>query len=324
MKILVKIYMLFMFSNAFAQEYYFINAENGLNVRSKSNSLSLKVAKIPFGVVVEKLLDTNKKITINDNGKPIEGSWVKIKYNNYMYLVSKEGKPFEKEGYVFDGYLKKLKNKNVINTSKISLTKFNALKEKIEEIIHSPQKNGNLNSIKKILKNRVTWVTKFENENYKREDAIKSIKTQNGQKLILNQHSNDYSFSEGWSGYYPAYNILVLEGGHSSDKCFSIKTGETELTIGNPKDIISSPKNTYRLNGYFGGQECISYFFQKKVNGAFIYLTEFNWNNDTCTFKEFHWVTETEFIYKIINYSKQAVNGVEEYYEGKIKEISNN
>ncbi|SEE66760.1 SH3 domain-containing protein [Tenacibaculum sp. MAR_2010_89] len=273
MKILVKIYMLFMFSNVLAQEYYFINAENGLNVRSKSNSSSLKIAKIPFGVVVEKLFDTNKKITINDNGKPIEGSWIKIKYNNYIYLVSKEEKPFEKEGYVFDGYLKKVKNKNVINTSKISLTKFNVLKEKIEEIIHRPKKNGNLDSIKKILKNRVTWVTKFENENYKREDAIKSIKTQNGQKLILNQHSNDYGFSEGWSGYYPAYNILVLEGGHSSDKCFSIKTGETELTIGNPKYIISSPKNTYRLNGYFGGQECISYFFQKKVNGAFIYLS---------------------------------------------------
>ncbi len=121
--------MLFMFSNVLAQEYYFINAENGLNVRSKSNSSSLKIAKIPFGVVVEKLFDTNKKITINDNGKPIEGSWIKIKYNNYIYLVSKEEKPFEKEGYVFDGYLKKVKNKNVINTSKISLTKFNVLKK---------------------------------------------------------------------------------------------------------------------------------------------------------------------------------------------------
>ena len=97
----------------------------------------------------------------------------------------------------------------------------------------------------------------------------KSLKAQCGKgflslAFVYLQIGNDYEFSEGNSGYYPEYGILLLEGGHSSDMCFSIKTGESDLTIGNPEYIISSPKNTYRLNGSFGGQECISYFFQKK------------------------------------------------------------
>ena len=100
--------------------------------------------------------------------------------------------------------------------------------------------------------------------------------------------------------------------------CFSIKTGETELTIGNPEYIIPSPKNTYRLNGYFGGQECISYFFQKKEKGKFTYLTQFSEDSDLCTFKEFYWIDETQFIYSKMSYSGNSENGEEEYFKGDI------
>jgi len=286
MKIWINLIIVFVLFHTYAQESYFINAQNGLNVRSDSD-LS--------------------------------------KYDNYLYLVSKETEPIEKEGYVFDGYLKKVKNENIINNSwNIDRQRFNQLKEQALKQIKKPKKIANLDSIKMILKNRVAWVTEFENEGYKREDAIKSIKTENGQKLIFNQHSNDYGFSEGWSGYYPEYDILFLEGGHSSDRCFSIQTGETELTIGNPEYIIPAPKNTYRLNGYWGGHECISYFFQQKINGKFMYLTQFNWNYDICTLKEFYWITETSFIYKTNNYDSDAPNGVDLFFKGEIKTIDTN
>ncbi len=295
------------------QDYYFINAESGLNVRSDSNLSSKKVAKIPYGVMVEKIADTNQDLIINDNGKQIKGKWVKIKYNNYLYLVSKETESFEREGYVFDGFLTAFKNKDVIDNTKIDKGEYIELLKKAPKKIYTPKKVGSLDSIKLILKNRVGWVTEFE-----RADVIKSITTKNGQTLLVNQNSNDSGFSEGWSGYYPEYDILVLEGGHSSDICFLIATGETESTIGNPQYIIPSPKNSYRLNGHFGGQECISYFFQKKVNGKFIYLTEFNSNGDICTFKTFHWISENEFIYSKMNYTTDSENGVEEYFNGKI------
>ncbi|WP_025663125.1 SH3 domain-containing protein [Aquimarina megaterium] len=308
MKIITIIFTTFISLNIYSQEYYFINAKNGLNVRSGSDLLSAKVAKIPYGVLVEKIFDTNKKMTINDNGKIITGNWVKIKYNNYLYLVSKETEPFEKEGYVFDGYLKKTNNNSIINRSQISSVEFNELKQKSSRQIHKPKKISSLDSIKKILKNHIEWTTKFESEEHKREDLIKSIKTKNGQKLSVNQNSaEDYVFAAGWSGYYPEYDILVLEGGHTIDVCFSIQTGETQLTIGNPEYIIPSPQNTHRLNGIFGGHECITYFLQKKINDEFTYLTQFDNNYDICTFKEFYWINETTFIYKIINHKGDDV-----------------
>ena len=306
--------------NVFGQEYYFINAENGLNVRSNGNLSSKKIAKIPFGVLVEKIGETDKTVSINDNGKLVKGRFVKIKYNNYLYLVSAETDPFEREGYVFDAYLKAIINKNAVSITKIDKTNYHNLLKKANKKVHNPKKIENLNTIKTILKKRVEWVTVFKNEEYQRDDILKSITTQNGQKLLSNLISNDYGFSEGYSGYYPDYDILVLEGGHASDVCFSITTGETTSTIGNPKYIIPSPKNNYRLNGSYGGQECISYFFQKKENGKYYYLTSFNGNDDLCTFKAFYWMTETEFIYTKMNYATNSENGIEEYYKGKINQ----
>ena len=312
MKIFTFLIMIIFSLNIYGQEYYFINAESGLNVRSESNLSSNKVAKIPFGTLIEKVSDTNKYLTINDNGKEIKGQFVKIKYNNYGYLVNEETEQFEKEGYVFDAYLKKQDNKDIIHSLEINKIEYFKLLKNVDKTIYNPIKIENLDSIKVILKNRVEWITEFSEDGYKREDAIKSIITDNGQKLRISQIGNDYEFSEGNSGYYPEYGILLLEGGHSSDMCFSIKTGESDLTVGNPEYIISSPKNTYRLNGRFGGQECISYFFQKRDNKKFIYLTQFGWDYDICEFEEFYWINENEFIYKKKYHP-------EEYYKGKIK-----
>ncbi|MEP2278346.1 SH3 domain-containing protein [Maribacter sp.] len=312
MKIFILLIMTIFSFNIYGQEYYFINAESGLNVRSESSLSSKKIAKIPFGTLIEKISDTDKYLTINDNGKEIKGQFIKIKYNNYGYLVNKEIEQFEKEGYVFDAYLKKQDNKEIIHSLEINKIEYFKLLKNVDKTIYRPIKIENLDSIKSILKNRIEWVTEFSEDEYEREDAIKSIFTDNGQKLRISQIGNDYGFSEGHSGYYPEYDILLLEGGHSSDMCFSIKTGETDLTIGNPEYIIPSPKNTYRLNGSFGGQECISYFFQKRDNEKFIYLTKFGWDYDICEFEEFYWINENEFIYRK-KYHK------EEYFRGKIK-----
>ena len=168
------------------------------------------------------------------------------------------------------------------------------------------------------MKNRVEWFSEHESD-YGKIDHIKTIKTSAGHQLILNPLiSEDYSFSEGFSGYYPQYDILVMEGGHSMDIAFSIETGASEVTIGNPEYIVTSPKNTYRLNGYWEGQECVSYFFQKNVNGRFVYHTKFNWNYEICTFKEFTWVDESTFIYSIMDYDTATKSEIEKYFKGKM------
>ena len=315
MKLLTVISLVFLSINLYGQDYYFINAEGGLNVRSDSNLSSKKIAKIPFGMIIEKIADTDKELVINDNGKQVKGKFVKIKYNNYPYLVTRATDASELEGYVFDGYLKKVNNVDLITVKQIDEVRYRKLSQKASKKIRKSKAIRNLDSIKTILKHRVAWATESE-----RDDVIKSITTENGQKLIFNQNSYDFGFSKGYSGYYPEYDILVLEGGHSSDVCFSIKTGETELTIGNPEYMIATPRNTYRLNGYFGGQECISYFFQKNENDKFVYLTDFYSDFDICTFKTFYWISETSFIYTTINYRTDSENGTEDYFMGVINE----
>lgn len=317
MKQIVTYLTLFLCVSTYAQDYCFVNAENGLNVRAQPKLVSEKIAKLPYGVVVKMISNTNVELITEDNGKQLIGHWVKVKYDNYTYLVSKEAESFEVEGYVFDAYLKNAKQDNSISITNIDKIRFEELFKVATKKVHKPKKITNLDSIKTVLKGRVEWVTTFDENNTPIINTIKSIVPNNGQKLFINQKSNDFGFYEETSAYYPNEDILVLEGGHASDVSFCINTGET-ATAGNPEYIIASPKNTYRLNGSFGGQECVSYFIQKKVSGKFIYLTELSSEYDLCTFKEFYWINETTFIYSKIGYQNDSVNGQVEYFTGEI------
>lgn len=302
----------------FGQEpdYYFVNAENGLNVRAESDLSSEKIAKIPFGVIVEKIADTDVELTIIDSGNQIKGRWVKIKFNNYIYLVSDEAEPFEGEGYVFDGFLQQLENKNAIGITKIDSIRYAQLAKQAPKRTYKPKRIGNLDSIKTILKDRIEWVW---DEDYL--DSIKSITTANGQKLLFNQETTDeYRFDKGFSGYYPEEAILVLAGGHSIDVSLLVKTGETDL-VGNPQYIVPSPKGTYRLNGYYNGHDCISYFFQKRENGRYNYLTKVDSDYDLCTFNEFYWISDNEFIYEKMDYRTDSNKGITLFYKGYIKTL---
>ena len=286
------------------QEYFFINAENGLNVRDSGKLSAQKIGKIRYGAMVEKTGETTKVITVNDGGQQISGKFVKVKYNSY--LIPEEAI----EGYVFDAYLTAKNSENIIKVTPIDKETYTRLfKEGAAMDRGVLKKIESIDAINKMLGDRIQW---YDGE------QLKSISLQNGKKLLFRGDIVDFGFSEGYSGYYPEEEILVLEGGHSSDMCFSLKTGESELTIGNPQYIVSSPRNSYRLNGYFGGQECVSYFFQKKENGSFKYLSNFSYDFDVCTFKSFDWIGETKFIYKKIEYTVDAVNGKEVYFKGEI------
>ncbi len=310
-KTLATIFLIFLSLSVYGQDYYIVNAKNGLNVRAEGNLSSEKIAKLRFGTIVEIVAETDKILRIKDNGQAIKGKMVKIKYRN-EYLSLEDGV----EGYVFDAYLKKMKNEVVVVRTKIDKPEYTELFKKATIKIYKPQKISNLDSIKTILKGRVEWFTDEEND----FTTIQSITADNGLKRSIGTNDFDIEFSKNYSCYYPEHDILFLVGGHGSDVCFSIKTGEDELTIGNPEYMIPSPKNTYRLNGYFEGQECIYYFFQKKEDEEFTFLTEFNLDYDICYFKDFYWINETEFIYTKLNYEIDHKNGIEEYFKGKIEE----
>lgn len=303
------------FTTISAQDYYFVNAKNGLNMRNSGDLSAKKIAKIPYGVMVRKIEEMPNEINIIDNGKLITGRFVKIEYDSYPYSINKE---FRGVGYVFDAFLTKKVHNTIVTVSKIDKSSYDELFKKV--VVHNkkPKKISNLDSIKDILGNRVYWISKRYKDGYRRDDIIEQINTKNGQQLKLNTLDPDYYFDEATSGYFPQYDILLLAGGHSSDFSFSIATGETTLTAGNPEYIITSPQNTYRLNGHNGGQECETYFFQENKNGEFIYLTEFNNELDYCYFKNFHWLNENEFIFTENNHTDYERKNLS-YYKGSIK-----
>lgn len=245
-KILIGLYVIFplvlLSQSNITKGYYSVTAENGLNVRSEPQLSSKRIAKLPFGLIVEKISDTNSQLTIEDNGTQLKGHWVKIIYSNYPYQVSEDTDPFKREGYVFDGYLKKMKLENFMTIIKIDKSKFDNWLKAAVKYVNKPKSIHNRDSIKTILKERVEWFTEDDRENGIQEGDIKSITIANGQKLIINQSSSDFYLTEEEARYYPEYDILSLEKGHMGSMNFSLQTGETAVTVGAPECMIPSPQ----------------------------------------------------------------------------------
>lgn len=290
-----------------SQERYFVTASSGLIIREAPNINSTRIGKLPYGSTVELLETTEIKLQIIDNGEPIDGFWVKMKFNNSPFIVSESKKDlgYDREGYVFSEFLEKL-NKASIKTIEIDSVKFQSL--------YIPTKSSNMIKIiseketKKLLKGKVKWKD-VENIGC----VIDEITLDNGQILKINQKSNDYNFI----AYYPKEEIIIFEGGHASEFSISIKTGESLETTGVPDYIVESPNKKIRLNGWFSGQECSVYFFQKKVGNRYMYLADFergneNYGSDLCYFNKFCWLNDQEFMYS------STENGEQKYYIGEI------
>ncbi|MFV0565014.1 MAG: SH3 domain-containing protein [Flavobacteriaceae bacterium] len=291
-------------------EIYFINAPTGLIIRDLPSLNSNRIGKLPYGSIVELLEETEFKQRIIDNNDTINGIWLKIKYNNYPFIVSESESEYgyEQEGYVFSGYAEKL-NKAQIKTKELDSLQFYNLFTEPKPYKHTTIKSEE--EAKKLLASNVKWKTIEHLGN-----VISEINLNTGQTLHINQKSNDYWFV----AYYPLEQIILFEGGHSSDYSISLKTGESLKTVGNPEYIIESPNKKLRLNGWFPGQECSSYFFQEKLEDNYRYLAKFGWGGingeNVCYFNKFCWVSNSEFVYSYTDYSKSIE--VEKYVIGNI------
>ena len=134
------------------------------------------------------------------------------------------------------------------------------------------------------------------------------------------KRGNTYSLVEGdynsFIAYYPSEDILVCEGGHTSDVSFNLTTGETTDLAGNPLYIISDSKNEYRLNAYFGGQECYSYFIQKKINGAFSKVIDLQEKlPNLCIIEDACWSNDRNLFIKAMMGGDENGNPSIQYYQ---------
>lgn len=295
-----------------SQEKYFTKASSGLIVREKPSTTSKRIGKLPYGSVVKLLENTGLQHKVIDNKDTIYGKWVKIKFDNFPYIVSKlNDYKFEEEGYVFNGYIEKLHKASITYAEIDSVTFFSKYKQLITPDL---VKISSQKEIEKLLSSRLKWKD-VEYVGW----TINEIILGNGQRLKINQKSNDYELV----AYYPEEEILLFEGGHTSDFAISIKTGESLETVGNPEYIRESPNKKFRLNGWFPGQECSSYFFQEKTGDTYTYLIDFGWGSDkngenVCYYNKFYWINDGKFMYSYTDHS--VSNGTRErYFIGELK-----
>ena len=275
-------------------EEYYVTAKSGLNYRKEPNGKVL--GKLHYGKKLLIIKHTNVFETIKDDNTSLKGEWLLAKHNNDSV-------------YVFDAYLTKEIKK--INTNKLSNYLFIVDQINSNQFftaqkiygIHKQQipKITDFKVAKKMLKG----VVKFGSE-LCGEEGVADINYRNGTKL---KYQDIYAFV----AYYPSEDILLCEGGHSIDVSFNLKNGKETEETGNLNIIQSSPDNNFRINGYFGGQECTSYFIQKKVNNEYIRIIDLdeNFENQTdkyiCTIKESFWSTDnkTLFLMKTDGYGEE-------------------
>ncbi|MFT6923956.1 MAG: hypothetical protein ACJA1C_002976 [Crocinitomicaceae bacterium] len=296
---------------------HFVTASDGLICRTQPNLDAQLVGKIPYGSVIQVLETTPIQDTLMDDGREITGEWVKVRVSYTTYIFSllsiDNDENYWSYGYVFSGYLEEL-NKAKIVTEGITESEFTQYESENTTNAQKLKKITDFDSIKITLGDKATWLK----ENDVGYLILNSLELSNGHSIKINNESMDYNVV----AYYPNEEVLLFEGGHSMDFSISLKTGEVVETVGNPEYIINSPNNKLRITGYYGGQECSSYFFQE-VNGNNLgYLVGFDsgsvYEDGVCNFKSFIWIDDERFVYSHLDYSTNSETGDMRYFKGKI------
>lgn len=227
-----------------------IKTPSGVRVRENPTTNSAIVTAAPNLKVYDFLSNDYiiDSTSVYDGGKLMKNHWLEIAVDDSL----------KQTGYVFGAFAKRhievITNDFKIVIDEVSEEQFNAKEN--SEIVESPiEKITDLEKIKEFLKHQLV----IENQV---EDYYKIIKiiTDNGKTFdYFEQHLDECDIA----AYYPKYHYLLLECGHSSDYLISLKDGKDDVNrIGNPNYYIVSPKNKFRLNGYYSGQSNI-HFLEK-------------------------------------------------------------
>lgn len=195
---------------------------------------------------------------------------------------------------------------------KIDSTEYFSLEKKVTTQKPSLEKITDLKQVKQILKGVVI----FNNTDEYGTMTLSKIIFRNGKT---------YSSQDGdWMvfvAYYPQEDIILLEGGHTTDISFNLTSGEDTDIAGNPDYVVFSQSGKYRLNGYFGGQECSHYFIQKKTDEGyqkFIQLdSEFEEKTGTwlCRIIDKFWQDDTVFNFITTKPDSTRQNEIKFYYQ---------
>ncbi|UIR55497.1 hypothetical protein LZQ00_14640 [Sphingobacterium sp. SRCM116780] len=162
------------------------------------------------------------------------------------------------------------------------------------------------NKVKELLKNSVVFGGWNDEKNIIDSNIeggmIALVRPTKG--AVLDPNQQQYSWDSNFVAYYPTEEILLLEGGHTSDFSIDLSNGKYGADrVGNPQYILYSPNRKYRLNGWFPGQECSEYFFQRKTKNGFerygmIPMAFGGKDFVLCTIKDQFWTSDHEIYFR--------------------------
>ena len=154
---------------------------------------------------------------------------------------------------------------DIIELKELDSLAYYSLKEAVNPQKESIKAITDMAEVRRLLKGVAVWgITTDSGEAHESADGELLVKLtfRNG-KVHAYGNNNDYD-EQFFIAYYPQEDILLLEGGHTTDVSYNLSTGEATEDVGNPSYFVFSPSKKHRLNGHYNGQECSSYFIQQK------------------------------------------------------------
>ena len=228
-----------------------------------------------------------------ENGRFVKDFWFDVAKND----------SFTHLGHVFGAFVKRqislVTNDYHVIVNEISKEDF-ASEEDKKTIKSAIEKITDIDEITKVLKGQLVGDTS-EYGYY----LVKKIIADNGKEII------DHWDEIGISAYFPSFHYLLLEGGHSTELLIDLKNGDYDIDrIGNPDYYLPSPKNTFRLNGYYSGQSFIHFLEQNNADGEPEYLFSFPSLLKLDFIESYFWKDDNTIFLKIENiyYSVQLQN----------------
>ncbi len=204
-----------------------------------------------------------------------------------------------------------------ITVEKIDSLQYHSEKKKTAPKKKNLLKITNINEAKKLLKDIVEF---NEQKDVGANLIVRKIHFRNGKKYENNKDFDYFSFI----AFYPEEDILLCEDEASSGISFNLKNGKKTEETGNPDLFIFSPKETFRINGIFYGQECMGYFVQKKIDGEFVKIINFEeeFKKKTtitlCNIRDGFWIDEQTFFLEKFDFDYET--GKYKFFKVKIIE----
>lgn len=224
---------LFLFKFVCAQQVLYVNADNGLIVRSAPKKDSERLGKLEYGSMVEVLEETAIEIIIQDGSEYITGRWVEIsEIDGNLH------------GYVFNGYLT---SDRISKRFEIKFQEFSFL---IEMEAWSIAESINIDTAKIGLEIGDTPENKSIKINNSKFKEIKIFQQHVNSLTIMNE--GEHCDLTDWISYYSDWEKLDFDSVNQSFKSLSYEVEDwqkfSELETENLKEAVGTHCGEFWLN----------------------------------------------------------------------------